>query len=240
MKAGLLICDHVLPELIHIQGEYLDMFQKLLPGLDLIPYYVCDGEFPEEVNDMELYICTGSRYSVYDDIPWIQKLANFVKDIYHSGTLFVGVCFGHQMMAHALGGKVEKAKSGWSIGVHQFEIIDPLPWMLPSEKDINLLMMCQDQVLKLPPEGQVIAKTATCPVGMFTIGEHFLGVQAHPEYSKAYNQELYNLRRKLIGINTIEKANATLNLPLNRDTVANWIMNFVSQAFNPGLLRPAP
>ena len=229
IRAGLLICDRVRPELLPIQGTYFEMFQKLLPEMDLVPYYVCDGKFPQSVNEEDIYITTGSSFSVYDDIPWIIELRDFVTKIHKAKKYFIGICFGHQMMAHALGGLVDKSDAGWCIGVHQSEILKQELWMNPFKKRINLLMMCQDQVIQLPPGGKVIAKTDLCPVSMFTIGSTFLGIQAHPEYSKLFDQGLYNIRRELIGDKTLNQADKTLPKTLNNELVATWIMNFVQR-----------
>ncbi len=199
MKAALLVCDHIRKELVHIDGEYPDMFEKLFPEINLKPFWVCDGEFPTSTDQYDIYICSGSKHSVYDDIPWIGELNSFVNAIYKANKTLVGLCFGHQMIAQALGGKVEKAIGGWSIGVHEFEVTAKDTWMTPDMNRISLLLMCQDQVAELPENSQIHAATYTCPIGIYSIDNRFLGIQAHPEFSKEYHQALFTIRSEQIG-----------------------------------------
>src|SRR5690606_23965151 len=95
----------------------------LLPGFDWAFYDVVNDHFPESADECDAYICTGSRYSVYDDMPWIKELKHLVQELYQLQIPYIGVCFGHQMLAEALGGKVEKAAAGWCVGVHTFRVL---------------------------------------------------------------------------------------------------------------------
>jgi len=230
MKVGLLECDHVRDELRHIAGDYRDMFPALFsdiaPEWEFEFYDVCNSDFPESVEECDVYICTGSKSSVYDHEPWINHLKRFVVEIYKSSKVYIGVCFGHQMLGEALGGRVEKAAVGWSVGVHRFEVLYRENWMQPFTNAFNLLMMCQDQVVDLPPSGTLLAQTADCPIGMFRVGSRMLGIQAHPEFPKAYNQALMELRLDRIGANKVELGIASLELPTQEIMFAHWIKNF--------------
>ena len=172
---------------------------------------------------------TGSKHSVYDEIDWILQLKSFVLEIWQSQTSYIGVCFGHQMLAEALGGKVQKAESGWSIGVNTFEISQHRNWILPPRASLNLLMMCQDQVKVLPENSTVLAHTSSCPVGMFTVGNKMLGIQAHPEFSKKYNQTLMEDRLEIMGKEKVENGLESLSKELDNSTIVNWIINFIQQ-----------
>lgn len=227
MKAALLVCDHILDKLIHIGGEYHDMFTKTFPEIEFTPYWVCDGQFPNSPDDHEIYFCTGSKHSVYDEIPWITELQKFVSALYDAEKKLIGSCFGHQMIAHALGGKVEKVATGWTIGVHKFDIKSKTDWIEPHLDDFKLLLMCQDQVTQLPQDSTVQASSKQCPVGIFTVSNHFLGIQPHPEFSKQYHQALYSGRSELIGQDIIDGANATMHLSLDTKILVDWIMNFL-------------
>lgn len=227
MKIGLLECDHVLPELRHIAGDYRDMFLDFLPGPEWVFFDVCKGQFPSPDDDCDAYLCTGSRFSVYDEVDWILELKSFVKNIYNSDKKFIGVCFGHQMLGEALGGKVKKAESGWNVGVHAFEILQPAPWMSPFQPRLNLMMMCQDQVVQLPPGSTVLARTAHCPVGMFHVGANMLGIQGHPEFPKTYEARLLEMRRDRIGSEKVDAALKSLDLPVDAAPIAAWIGHFL-------------
>ena len=226
-SVGLLVCDHVHKDLETIHRNYPQMFGKLLPDLDLTPYWVCDNQFPKHVDQHDTYICTGSKASVYDKEDWILNLEQFVRSVYEHGLQFIGICFGHQMIAQALGGKVEKASVGWCIGVHEFQVVDTEIWMKPFASETNFLMLCQDQVMDLPDNSKVLAKTADCPVAMYTVGNKFLGIQAHPEFSKDYNQAVYQMREDKIGKAKINDANDSLTKELSNEVFAHWIKEFL-------------
>ncbi len=230
MKTGLLICDHVLDRFRPIAGGYEDMFPALFTGLELEPFYVCDGHFPASAEACDAYLCTGSKYSVYDDVDWIHRLKDFVREVHREGRPFLGVCFGHQMMAEALGGKVERAEVGWCIGAHCFEVVRQEDWMTPFAPSFNLLMLCQDQVVRLPPDSTVLAQTADCPVGIFRVGETMLGIQAHPEFVADYNRALMEDRAGRMGREKVKQGLASLALPLHRQLLADWMTGFLRQA----------
>jgi len=234
MKVGLLECDHVREELLPIAGDYRQMFPALFiktaPDWQFKFYDICNGHFPGSADECDVYICTGSKNSVYDKEEWILKLKDFVKQIYQSNKVFVGICFGHQMLGEALGGKVEKAPVGWCVGVHTFDLIQQESWMMPVQTKFNLLMMCQDQVVQLPPDAQLLAVTDDCPNAMFRVGNNMLGIQAHPEFSKEYDQALMELRVERIGEGKMKSAVESLKLPTNEWSIASWITKFVANA----------
>jgi len=227
MKVALLVCDHVAAQFVEKHGDYPSMFDQLLPELKLEPWFVCDSQFPL-IGDYDAFVCTGSKLSVYDDERWILQLKAFVKDIYASGKKFVGVCFGHQMIGEALGGKVEKAALGYLIGTHTFTISQTTPWMRPSSHSYRILMLCQDQVVKLPPGARVLAASADCPVGMYTVSDTFLGIQGHPEFMAGYNRNVFESRVERIGKEKVEAAVKSLNQGPDRELLRGWILGFLA------------
>jgi GMP synthase-like glutamine amidotransferase len=231
-KVGLLECDHVREDLRHIAGDYREMFPALFsqvsPEWEFQFYDVCNGQFPDSAEECDIYICTGSKSSVYDQETWITRLKEFVVAIYRSDKVYIGVCFGHQILGEALGGKVEKSPVGWCVGVHRFHLTTRENWMQPFAESFNLLMMCQDQVVQLPPEATLLADTPDCPHAMFRVGERMLGIQAHPEFPKEYDQALMELRVERIGENKVQLGIASLELPTQEIMFAHWIKNFSS------------
>ncbi|HYC45763.1 MAG TPA: hypothetical protein VED01_09795 [Burkholderiales bacterium] len=231
MKIGLLGCDDAPPHLRHLGGTYRDMFRRLLephvPGLELAWFELRAGELPAAVDACDAYICTGSRYSVYDDREWIGKLKAFVRTLHETKKLFVGVCFGHQMLAEALGGEVKPADYGWGVGVHEMKVVKPEPWMDPPEEEPKIQYMHSDQVQRLPPDSTVLAQAAHCEVAMFRVGDTMLGIEGHPEFPAAYVEALVNLRKDLIGEARAEEALASLGTPVDDTVVARWIANFL-------------
>ncbi len=226
MKTALLICDHVNDDLRHIQGEYPDMFTSLFPEIKFDVFAVCDGHFPEHAAEYDAYIVNGSRLSVYDDIDWIKQLKAFVREIQLAGKKYVGVCFGHQILAEALGGKVAKSSNGWCVGVHRLKVTQEENWMAPFQEKMNLLMMCQDQVQQLPPNATVLASMEKCPVGMFQV-DNMLGIQAHPEFSKEYDEALMLLRKERIGEDVVDAGIQSLEQPIDFELFRKWVLNFL-------------
>jgi GMP synthase-like glutamine amidotransferase len=225
MKIGLLQCDHTRESVRHVAGDYDDMFANWLK-IDFHKYDLQQGEFPKTPSECNAYIATGSKAGVYDDEPWIHEFAELTRKIHASGKPYIGVCFGHQMLGHALGGVVAKSPNGWGIGVQTFAIQHDEIWMAPPATEISLLMSCQDQVLHLPPGAKVLGSNRHCPVGLFQIG-NMLGIQGHPEFQPPYAEALLKLRRESIGAEQTDAALATLGHPLDGPLLAAWAMTFL-------------
>lgn len=225
MKIGLLVCDHIQKGF----ADYPKLFGNLLPTHELVNYYVCDDKFPKSVQEHEAWIITGSKHSVYDDIEWIRKLKDFVRSIAKADKYCIGVCFGHQMLGEALGGKILKSPMGWCVGVHQFEIIESKDWMIPESSKANLLMSCQDQIQVLPPNSKIIARAPKCPVGMIQVGKKMLGIQGHPEFSSEYVKFLMESRINRIDESIIKEGLDSLKLPKHNDIVGKWINEFLDR-----------
>jgi GMP synthase-like glutamine amidotransferase len=227
MKAGLFICDHVNESVRDRFGDYADMFSQLFPELDWTYYEATQGEFPKDLNECDVYFATGSRRSVYEPEPWIDEAKEIIRQIATTHKYFVGFCFGHQLLGEAMGGKVQQSPNGWCVGVHTFEITEKASWMKPFQQPINLLMMCRDQVLSLPPGATVLASSELCPVGIMRIGSKMLGIQAHPEFSKSYDQYLMTLRLDKIGKEVVEAGIRSLALDVHRAAIRNWVLGFI-------------
>ncbi len=231
MKIGLLECDHVAERFWHIAGDYREMFAALFaryaPQLELKCYDVCQGELPPSLNACDAYLCTGSRYSVYDEVDWIRSLKDFVRQLHGAARPFVGICFGHQILAEALGGKVEKAREGWGVGVHSLEVVRPETWMQPPQTTCRLQYMHQDQVICLPEEGVLLGRSDHCPVAMFRAGETMLGIQPHPEFPAAYSEALLADRIECIGPQRVEAARASLGQVTDEEIITRWIVGFL-------------
>lgn len=234
MKVALLGCDDVPERFRPIAGTYRAMFERLLkphiPELQLTWLDLYRGEIPPAPDGFDAYICTGSRCSVYEDRDWIGTLKNFVRRLHDERKPFVGICFGHQMLAEALGGKVERAEQGWGVGVLDMAIVAAEPWMQPPLQRAKLQYMHADQVTQLPEGGVVLAEAAHCRVAMFRVGETMLGIEAHPEFPPAYEKALLETRSDAIGADRVAAALASLSEPTNSDAVGQWIAAFMETA----------
>lgn len=230
MKIGLLKCDTVKDELLHIAGDCSDFFATLFtrcaPDLSLRVYDIQHGIYPDSLDECDGYMTTGSASSVYDDEPWIHSFRDYVRELYESNTKLVGICFGHQMIADALGGKCEKASSGWSVGIKTVRIISRKTWMKPELDSYNLIVSHLDQVSCLPTGGEVLGTNEQCPNAMFAVGDHFLGIQGHPEFPTPYADALMLSRLERIGQPVVDEARESLSKEVHADILTAWIENF--------------
>lgn len=235
MKIGILQCDHVREELQAEFGDYPQMitslFANVAPDYQFKLYDVQAFEYPEHLDECDAYISTGSRHSVYDDLPWIARLEDFIRELDQAKKKYFGICFGHQIMIQALGGEVRKSDKGWGIGVtgnQVYQAENAKPWMEPIKPELSLIASHQDQVVTLPPEVNidVLAGSAFCPYYMLAYGNHFLSVQGHPEFNKDYSSTLMGVRRNIIPTERIEQGKASLATPLDDQVFACWVVNF--------------
>lgn len=231
LRIGILQADDVLPDLAAKYGEYPAMFEQLLSAvnddqkidLDFVTYAVNAGIYPAEIDEVDAYILTGSKSSVYEDVPWITQLAEFVRVLHRRKKKLVGVCFGHQMVAHALGGKTSLAASGWSLGVKK---TSPIGLTRLGTEPFNLIYSHQDQITEPAKDTVILASTDTCPIAATSLGEHILTFQGHPEFYPDYSIELYQFRRKNYPPETYETAMDSFQQPIDQPLVGKMIIDF--------------
>lgn len=229
-RIAILQTDSVLPQFQPEHGNYPEMFVQLLSGAGLEPSNietidVQSATLPDPTA-YQGYLITGSRHSVYDDAPWIAPLAQFVGSAMAAKRRVVGICFGHQLLAHFFGGHVALADNGWAVGVHENTLLSEHAWMQPSASTLCMLSSHQDQVQSLPEGAQLIASTPHCPIAGFVVGNTALALQSHPEFSPAYAAELMQHRAEILGTETLDEGLASLVCPLGNDVAAQWIVNF--------------
>jgi GMP synthase-like glutamine amidotransferase len=226
MRIGLLQCDEVAERFRPVAGTFLESFGALLrdplPDAELVPYDVMGGVVPGSPGECDAWLCTGSRFSAYDDEPWIDALSDFIRSAHDAAVPLVGICFGHQVLAQALGGRVERAATGWGAGVHRLHVVDQASWMDPPLGDLSLLFMHQDQVAELPPGATLRARTDHCPNAMFELGSS-VGLQAHPEFVPAFIAALVEDRVERIGAHKSAAALESLAATLDAPVVGQWL-----------------
>lgn len=201
-------------------GDYPDMFAKLLAGhgFTFRTYRVVEMAFPKDVHDCDGWLLTGSRHGAYEDLPFIKPLEDFIRKAYAASVPMVGICFGHQIIAQALGGKVEKFDKGWSVG--------PTDYDFGGEK-LTLNAWHRDQVTKVPEGAEVVACNDFCENAALVYGDRAFTVQAHPEFRDAFVDGLMKTRGKgLVPDDLMAKAGARLGSKIDDSAIANRIAEF--------------
>jgi len=229
VKVGLLLCDHVRPGFQVVAGDYSEFFERLLPSQELVVFDLPAGEFPQDLDSCDGWITSGSRHSVYEDVDWIARFAGLVRTLHDQGRQLVGVCFGAQMIAHALGGTVGPAATGWAVGVKDVEVVSKEPWMNPAVDSFRILHSNADQISSLPPGARLLGRAREVPVSALAVDDHIIGFQGHPEFSAAYSAVLMEGRRDTpIPTAVVEAGLQSLREPPDTDLLASWIQRFLS------------
>lgn len=214
-------------------GSYGDMFRQMLgPDYRYSYYDVRGGQLPEPIGRHDAYLITGSASGVYDGEPWIAPLKQFIQQ--SSGrTPLVGICFGHQIMAEAYGGRVTKSPKGWGAGLHSYEIKRRADWMnADSERTLSIPVSHQDQIIDLPADAKVLAASEFTDYAVLEYPERrAISFQGHPEFSPEYATALIDLRRGTrYQQDFADAAVASLQKPNDAKRVASWVRNFLNGA----------
>ncbi len=230
MKIGVLTCGEVHNDHLEEHGDYHQMISVLFANrhepLVFRSYMAIHGELPQSIDECDAYIISGSPKSVYESHDWIDKLEDFIRQLDSAKKKLIGICFGHQLIAQALGGKVEKSDKGWGVGLYENQIIEQ-SWMSQPSESITLLASHQDQVITPPQHAKTIGQSAFCPHYMLQIEQHILTVQGHPEFTKAYVKTLIESRSHILSPSEYQGGLDSLTLDESDTLFAHWMIDFI-------------
>jgi GMP synthase-like glutamine amidotransferase len=213
-------------------GTYPEMFRTLLgeQAYDYSVFAADQGDLPASPDAFAAYVVTGSSAGVYDPYPWIADLKAFLNAAKGRAAL-VGVCFGHQVMAEAFGGKVIRSPKGWGVGEQTYRVLVREPWMDGAD-EIRLPGSHQDQVVEVPPAAEVVAASDFTPIGALAWRDQpAVSIQLHPEFEPAYAKALIESRRGTrLTEDQADRAIASYGRPDDRARVGGWIRSFLARA----------
>jgi GMP synthase-like glutamine amidotransferase len=235
-RVGILNAIHPQRSVINWGGSpidaYIRFFQSVGAPFAFTGYEVAQGQLPASPDECDAYVITGSSNGVYDQEVWIPALMQFIRDSYQAGKKLVGICFGHQILAHALGGHAEKSEKGWGLGLKTFSILQTKPWMTGTPERCSLHFAHQDQVLALPSQAELLGGNGFCPNAFFVIKDQVLGIQGHPEFTKVMMEDLLAPMGAELEPVVHETAVSSLEhgIPDN-ELVGQWLVNFLANDY---------
>lgn len=207
-------------------GDYNDMFARLLAnrGLEFRTFHVEGMQFPKDVHDCDGWLITGSRHGAYEDHPFIPPLEDFIRRSYAEKVPVVGICFGHQIIAQAMGGKVEKFGKGWSVGPQDYDF---------GGQKVTLNAWHQDQVIEKPAMAETIASNDFCEYAALLYDDRALTIQAHPEYGDGFIDGLIRTRGKgVVPAPLMTAAQAKFGQTNSSSSIADQIADFFKKPRN--------
>ncbi len=246
MKIGILSAGAIGEQLAGEYGQFATQFEKLFErfgkSVEWVNYDVHLNHFPQSVNACDAYLISGSKHGVYDNFPWMARLAEFIVEIVAAKKRLVGICFGHQIIAHAMGGEVIKVDKGFAVGRHAYKIALPSAIsQLAKGNDFAQQAITSfttnalhgDQVVVLPDSAEIIASSDWCEFAGLYYPEGILTFQAHPEFSNKFIRDLLKVKwsadKTWVDEAIIEQALTTWDEPTDRFFIANLLINFMTE-----------
>lgn len=229
-RLGILQAGRAPEELLGTFPDYNQMFVDFL-GADSFDYKhwaVLDNEFPTSIDEADAWLITGSRFGAYEDHPWIAPLEQLIRDVYEAGVPMVGICFGHQIIAQALGGKVEKFSGGWSVGRVEYNLDAQVFGEAVREQPTPLMAFHQDQVVQPPAQAKTIGSTDFCKHAALAYDSRILTIQPHPEFTKPYLAGLLDVRGDILPTELCEQAQQRLSQTIQHLPVAQTMREFLN------------
>jgi len=227
MKIGILKAGHVPLRLADKHPDYDGMFERLLAGRGLTfqSFDVEHGAFPASVTDAEGWLITGSACGAYEDHPWIPLLEAFIREARAQSVRMIGICFGHQVLAQAMGARVEKFAGGRSMGAVDYVCC-------ATGETLTLLAFHGDQVMTMPEGARLTVSGSFCRVAGLAYDDDAgqpwaISLQPHPEFDAAYEADLIEAYSEGLPAEAVRQALASLSAELSNAAVGQAMAAFL-------------
>ncbi len=216
----------------HSYGRMFEaFFERQQRGWAMDIFKVIDGDYPQDVEQYDAFLITGSQYDAFSDEPWVRRLREYVQELFQAGKPMVGVCFGHQLLAHALGGEAGRAGAGWGLGVMRYPVLAK-PSFVDDTAPVALIISHRDQVNRLPPEAERLLSNDFCPNAAFYIPNRVLAIQGHPEFSVEYARALLQYRKDELSAEQLARVEQSFSIAHEGERVGRWMQRFLEEAVN--------
>lgn len=209
--------------------KFRTLLSPLRPDWSFPIYAVKDDVFPDGMDACDGYVITGSPASVHDGHDWIARLKAFVVDAHAARKPLVGACFGHQIVAEALGGRVAQNPQGWVLGIETTSYHQPAPWMHPAARDISLYAAHKEQVIDLPAEAETIGTAPGCPHAAFSVADHIMTTEYHPEMTPDFMSALTEALAPVLSDQQRFDAQSQLQNAAQGALFGEWMIRFLEQ-----------
>lgn len=205
------------------------LLRKIRPDWSFSVFDCAFGEFADDPTVFDGVVLTGSAASVNDAADWVDRLLVQIRQMVAAKTPLIGICFGHQAIAKALGGEVKKADM-WEFGASPTKVHTTRPWMDPPRDDFNLFCANIDQVTRLPPQMTALGGHSKCSISLAALGSQVMSTQYHPELSHDFMLALIDEYGPHLGEEVTRRARVSVEAEVGADIMARWMVNFLEQA----------
>lgn len=210
--------------------RFRDLFDLQDERFSYRVYMTIGGELPQDVNEQDAYLITGSPLSVLDEHIFSDGLSDFIRQCDAAKKPLFGACFGHQAIAVALGGKVERTQAGYNVGIEETRFNSMRPWMMPQRNRLRLYVFHEDQVTQLPPQCDLLGSSDNCKIASFAKENHIFTTQAHPEFNDPFMNGVLNYCESSIDPKVVSRARSSMLLEQEGGVFAQWCTRFFQGA----------
>ena len=230
LKICILDNDNLDPAVVDTYVSYGAMTEKMFAAAG-VPWQferfnTTRGEYPESFDAYDAVLLTGSKADSFSDEPWVRTLRERTTELLKQRKKLLGICFGHQLIAHCLGAEVGRAPAGWGMGRMSYDWVGPAP-LKPT---MNLLASHQDQVKTLPAGATLQARSDFCPIAAYSVDDHVFCIQPHPEFVEDYSAWILSKRPESVDADRRAEVRAAMALPHDGLDVARFMRDFVERS----------